>query len=153
MLLTGSLDVESDHAIYISTTYLDISPTYIEAEVRVFEDDLRAAIRSHTGYVTDTTAVEFRDDVLSYFRKYLTIDISMNPITWELQDIELVGDSYRIYLDTQIKSPADEVSYAIVAGYFFDVFPTQKNVLRLQKDDLQDYHIFEGKEDRFEIEL
>jgi len=152
-LLAGTHSTESDHAIYISTFYVDISTTEVKAEVRVFEDDLRAALRSHTGYVTDTTVIDFQEDVLSYFRKYLLMDISTHPVIWQIQDLKLVGDSYRIYLQSELPISANDVDCSISAPYFFELFPTQKNVLRLRRGELQEHHIFEGDADSYQISL
>jgi len=132
---------------------MDISTSSVQAEVRVFEDDLRAALRSHTGYFTDTTVVDFQEDVLSYFRKYLEMDISDNPIEWKLRDLELVGDSYRIYLNSVIPPSKKNLNCTIKARYFFEIFPTQKNVLRLRNGQRQEHHIFEGEDGSFQISL
>ena len=150
-LLIGPVSMVPDHAIYISTFYIDISETDVRAEVRVFEDDLRAALRSHTGYVTDINATVFQDDVLSYFRKYLVMDISEHSLTWELQSLELVEDSYRIHLKDAMPSSADHLQCSITASYFFEIFPTQKNVLRLRKGEQQEHRIFEGEDDRYQV--
>ena len=150
----GSFGTE-DHAIYISTIYLDIDDQHIEAEIRVFEDDLRDALQDHTGYVTDTTSLNFDQDIRSYFRKCFLIKDAdgQSHIEWSLDTAELVGDSYRIKLNSTVDSFPLGGTMKISANYFYELFPTQKNVLRLNFEERQAYHVFEEKDAWFKFEF
>jgi len=140
-----------DHAVYLSTVYVDVEETVVIAEVRVFEDDLRAVIQDHTGEVTDTTALRFRDDVLSYFRKYLVLQSAEDYLEWSLDRLTLVGDSYQVHLIAKPINPSLSGTWELKASYFFELFPTQKNVLRFRDGSQKLYHTFTKKDDSFKI--
>ena len=141
-----------EHAIYLSTIYLDIDEQSIDAEIRVFEDDLRAALRDYTGYITDTTVVRFEEDVLSYFRKYFTLGEADQKVSWTITSLDLVGDSYQIVL-TDDRHNLKTRTCQIQADYFFNLFPGQKNILRTTYQDRQVFHIFESIGDTYQLSL
>lgn len=141
-----------EHAIYLSTIYLDIDEHGINVEIRVFEDDLRAALRDHTGYVTDTTAVRFEEDVLSYFRKYFSLRATDHKISWTITSLDLVGDSYQVVLSDD-RHNLKTSSYQIQADYFFALFPGQKNILRATCQERQVFHVFESIGDTYQLSL
>jgi len=141
-----------DHAIYISTMYFDLCEDHADVEVRVFEDDLRSVIRNHTGEIPDTSSALFSDQVLSYFRKYLSTTHKDHVVEWQLKDLELVGDSYRVYLTGDLSSAATS-TIQIAAPYFSEVFPNQKNILKFTHGEDKEFFVFDHRDDIFDLEL
>lgn len=147
------LDLTEDHNIYISTLYMDITDDDINLDIKVFEDDMRSVIQSFTGEIPDTSIVKFEEDVLLYFRKYLTLTSDTDEVRWEFDDIALHGDSYQIKLVARDVFPGLDGRIELSAKYFFELFPTQKNILRLTHQDEKSYHVFKNQRDRYNIFL
>ena len=118
-----------DHAIYLSTLEINVDQNEIEVVIKVFEDDLRDALRNFHSRIMDTSAVLFPDYVAQYFDIHLEIKNGEMLIEPYQNSVKLVGDSYQIKMSAQIVEPI--MLLQIQADYFMELFPTQQNVLNL----------------------
>ena len=137
------------HAVYLSTVQATIGSNQTEIVIRVFEDDLRDALRNRFKTVIDTSSVEFETQVKTYLDEHFICkgDAQIEMI---LIDLELIGDSYRVVMT----GTHNEVrSFEVTANYFFELFPTQQNVIHLQKGDMKKYFIFKKGKESFTFTL
>lgn len=145
-LLTAA-EVVEEHAIYLSTLKMDVQEQGVQMTIKVFEDDLRDALRAHHGYVIDTTSASFIDEVESYFVDHIKIDRSLK---YAVDHVSLVGDSFVISASSsQILDDTIEIE----ADYFMELFPTQQNVLHFVHGEDTKYHIFKKGKGTLEISL
>jgi len=117
--------INEDHAIYLSTIKMEVKSDEISITIKVFEDDLRDALRSHHGYVIDTTSTSFNEEIESYFEKHV-INFSTYRSSIERLHIKL--------------------------DYFMELFPTQQNVLHLINKDQTKYHIFKKGNEQLSLD-
>lgn len=137
--MIGRSNALPPHAIYISTLDISENAEGLNVLIKVFEDDLRDAMRDFHGHIIDVEAQSFEQEVSQYFEEHLKIVLDKNIQSLQLLSIELVGESYQVDF---ILPKSSFTSVSIEATYFFDLFPTQQNVLNLQLGGKKKYHIF-----------
>jgi hypothetical protein len=131
--------IDIDHAVYLSTTKVDFSDEGVQLTVKVFEDDMRDALRGFHGHLIDTTDVPtFHSEVESYFNQYLLLSIDSQPLRLILGQMTLVGDSYQILLQS---AHTGGTQASVAADYLMELFPLQQNVIHVIHGDDQIYHI------------
>lgn len=135
------------HALYLSTIKIEVQEDGLDMTIKVFEDDLRDALRAYHGHVVDTSSTSFQVEVESYFTAHISI---AEELEIAVSSVELVGDSYVI--SASGTSMLDS-SFDIEANYFMELFPTQQNVLHFVNGDQTKYHIFKKGKGSFEITL
>lgn len=142
-----SIEDVDDHAIYLSTLKLEVEEQAVRITIKVFEDDLRDALRAHHGHLIDTTSSTFHEEVKGYFDSHLSIGKHMDLT---IEGVSLIGDSYVV---TAVDQQQLDTSILIEADYFMELFPTQQNVLHLVHGDNTKYHIFKKGKGALEISL
>lgn len=145
--LSKSTEAFEDHAIYLSTLKMEVKEQGIEITIKVFEDDLRDALRAHHGHIIDTTSASFQEEVDVYFTHHLNLGKEMD---FAVSDVSLVGDSFVI---TAADLQQLDSSVSIEASYFMELFPTQQNVLHFIHGEQTKYHIFKKGKGALEISL
>lgn len=140
-----------DHAVYISTINVIVLDNQLEVNIKVFEDDLRDALKNYYKETIDTSHVDFIEKVKSYFEKHLVISMGDVPIDWLNAEIRRVGDSYQYDMQSSHFLIQNEVK--IKADYFLELFPTQQNILQLKHKDQRWYFIFKKGKEMFEVIL
>lgn len=143
----ASMEAVDDHAIYLSTLKVEVDEQAVQITIKVFEDDLRDALRAHHGHVIDTTSASFQAEVKAYFDRHLSIGQDMDLT---IERVSLIGDSYVI---TGVDDQKIDGSLQIEADYFMELFPTQQNVLHLVHGDNTKYHIFKKGKGALEVSL
>lgn len=134
-----------EHAIYLSTIKIEVQEEVVQITIKVFEDDLRDAMRAHHGFVIDTSSATFVEEVQEYFTNHLSIGSDMSIAT---RSVSLVGDSYVI---TAFGIQQIESFIRIEADYFMELFPTQQNILHFIHGEVIKYHIFKKGKEAIEI--
>jgi|GEM_PF-2123286 len=129
-----------DHAVYLSTMELALVEGEVNMVIKVFEDDLRDALRGYHGHVIDTSGISFDQEVAAYMNHHISFDYGHEELAFKCTRVVLVGDSYQVTMETFSEILDAELS--ISADYFMELFPTQQNVLHLVDGDTQKYHIF-----------
>lgn len=139
---TGNFFLSDDHAIYLSTLEISEDNGALNLMVKVFEDDLRDALKNSYNQVIDPHSDAFNFQVETYFQSHIKLKIGENQLLWQLSSIELVGDSYQIGFASPATSSEGSISMEV--SYFYELFPTQQNVLNLQLRSTKKYHIFKS---------
>ena len=153
MLITTGIDVNetADHAIYLSTIRIHDEDDHLIMQVNIFEDDLRDALRDHHGEVIDTSALDFEIRVNDYMKEHLVINLNDDIRLLVVKDVIRVGDTYQVaYSPIPVSSIA---KIALEADYLMELFPMQQNILQLEYQDHQYYHIFKKGSSYSEIVL
>ncbi len=128
-----------EHAIYVSVIEADIVEDRVEVEIKVFEDDLRDALRP----TSDSLTVE--ENLVYYFNKHLTIGGNQGQAS--LIDHYQEGESYRILMNYNLNEGTNKIE--VSASYFMELFPTQQNILKVSLREHKAYHIFKAPGDKY----
>ncbi len=139
----------SDHAIYLSTLEINISETKSDVVIKVFENDLRDALRAHFNRRIDTTSQVFEIDVNAYLNAHLSIIFDNKKVTPFVSKVELVGESYQVFMLMEHVRPYQKIE--INADYFMELFPTQQNVLHISNNGKKQYYIFKKGNEKYKI--
>lgn len=142
LLLTSA--IPADHAIYIGVVQVEHrqEDKIAQINVKVFEDDLRDAVRAaypdeyRPGAIADFCTTH-RAQVARYFRRHLRCEINGAPAALSLRSGLLEQDVY--LLQFTLPCPGRWKSTRIQADFFMELFPAQSNVI----------HLLHGQEKRF----
>lgn len=141
-LFTSLLEAE-EHAIYVSVIDMEIVDHEISMTVKVFEDDLRDALRSINGEVYHQLTEDDLSDVSTYFDNHLEVGSTCESIKLECTHIRLEGESYQ--LDFEGKKKIDCQFSSIRADHLMELFGDQRNILNLTKDGKKQFEILDKK--------
>ena len=134
-----------DHAIYLSTIHAESKEQQLVLNIRVFEDDIRDALRNMNGQVIDTSSAIFAHEIERYFNKHVVVKNRQEIMPISLITYNLVGDSYRVEMLIDNLDKEGQLEFQI--DYLQELFPTQQNILQLKLTGKEWYHIFKlGKE-------
>ena len=139
------------HAIYISVLEVELSDQGLNAEVKVFSDDLLSALKNFNKESKSIVTSIQRDEIERYFNTHLHFEVSSENLKLEIENVEEVGDSY--WLKFGIELQPDELSLSVQANYFFELFPSQKNILTFKGDAGRQYFTFKSKDQTETISL
>lgn len=134
VLMTLSGAINEPHAIYISVVELESD----EIRVKVFSDDLRDAIRNHTGVQSvsiDDFCAKYQKEIQQYFGEKLRLKINEAEVPYQYKIATEEGDSYWITFSF-IKS-GDWKSVKVEDTHFMELFPTQSNIIKVGWPDLR----------------
>lgn len=132
--------VKIEHAIYLSTIEITKENDDLNIVIKVFEDDLRDALRNFHNQLIDPDDAMFEGQVEEYFRAHLKLAADSNQLDAQLIALRLVGDSYQVEFSAAMDDIAKEIE--IEVSYFYELFPTQQNVLNMNLGHVKKYHIF-----------
>ena len=123
-----------DHAIYVSVIELKEIEGGGRLSVKVFYDDLEAAIQNSTGLALDLSDVfncrGYSSDITDYFRSHLTLKINNEDIRYEFSQCEKNGDS--IWLEYEFYTNQQWQYLNLENDHFMELFPTQTNVFSVE---------------------
>lgn len=143
LFIWSSLSISTaDHAIYISVVDMTISDDRITGEIKVFSDDLYDALLDHHGDDLVSTVLDVdQAEAQEYFSNHVKImssDGANVPLT--ISRIYIEGDSHRLQFEVE-----DESSIALLqVSYFYELFPTQQNIVSITKGDQKSYYRFQS---------
>ena len=129
-----------DHALYLSPIKMKIEERHLIAEIHIFEDDLRDALRhySHSSALDWPGLEKYAKDYMSaHFiirsdEQLISLDFEISPIDTEVMSVKCRTDL-----------PDNYKALSIEADYLMELFPLQKNILHLTTimgDDVSDRH-------------
>ena len=134
--ITGAMTF---HALYLSV--MDISYEAEGHELRVkykiFTDDLEAGVRALSGELIalqDGISREEASRVQAYLQEKCQVEASQ-ALTWELISCENQSDATFIELRAEFKGALSQLR--ISNSLLIDLFPTQRNIVRLRNGDKQ----------------
>lgn len=123
------------HAVYISVVEIEAK----EIRVKVFSDDLRDAIRNHSGVTSDSSITNYCDryqsEIQQYFAQKLTLIINQNKTPFQYQKSSEEGDSYWITFGFTVEE--DWKSIKVEDRHFMELFPTQSNIIKVNWPELR----------------
>lgn len=132
---------ESPHALYISVIEIEISKSMeIEMDVKVFSDDLYSSMLSGEPSLVSLEAKWDKDEVSNYFASKIELKSGATPIPIILQEINIEGES--TFLQFEGSLPSGSKDLRIQLGHFYELFPTQRNILKLRNGESQEHAIF-----------
>lgn len=127
--------IEDEHAVYISVVEIEAR----QIRVKVFSDDLRDAIRSHAGIVSDSSALDYcnkyQKEIHQYFSEKLTLVINDKEIPFRFQAASDEGDSY--WINFSFSMDEEWNSIQITDKHFMEMFPGQSNIIKVNWPDLR----------------
>ena len=138
-----------EHAIYLSTIKSIYVDDHLRIEIRVFEDDLRDALRSSEGQHPDTSSTLFDQRLEQYLNRQITISNQQEKVELSLVKKRLVGDSFQVDLVSNSFRYSNQLDLSF--SYFFELFPTQQNVLHFRKGEEEWYHIFKKGNEKWTL--
>ncbi|MTI38130.1 DUF6702 family protein [Fulvivirga lutimaris] len=138
------------HAIYISVTEIELHHSELSTvSIKIFSDDLKAAIQNFSGKSTTEPDATFIDQnkeaVSSYINKYFQLSLNNKKVTLEYIDHTLEGDAYFINFGFRMNAPISPLS--IKAEYLMELFPTQQNVVKINFENEQRFLKFDSSTD------
>lgn len=131
-----------EHAIYLSVVDITISDEGVSGEIKVFSDDLYDALREfHGADLKSTMTLVIADEAEAYFQNYLKVKTSGEQhLPLSITNITIEGDSHWIQFLINIPPDLDRVT--LQAAYFYELFPTQQNIVTVTAGDQKNYYRF-----------
>lgn len=142
---------DNPHAIYISVVELELKEDVLVGNVKVFSDDLVSALRNYNKHSTSTELQVEELEIENYFNDHFKISNNEDGVTLELLKIERLGDSHWLNFEIELNSQFNTID--IQASYFFELFPTQKNILSIKGASANQYFTFKSKDQTETINL
>ena len=139
LLLFIAGDAIDDHAIYLSVIEMEqVDDGPVAMTIKVFRDDLIDALRNANRDSLESTMEDLHDlEVTNYFNEH--IDFHPDPA----QDIRMLGytvegDSF--FINFELLRSLESISGCEVS-YFFELFPSQKNILKVTANEKKSYKV------------
>ncbi len=132
------------HGIYLSVLEVSLDETTISVEVKVFSDDLYDAIKNYRPGTQSTQDNILDEDLNAYFDHYLVLGDGADRIPLVLKRQRVEGDTR--FLSFRGSRPENPSVLQLKAGYFFELFPMQQNIVKLTKGSMRRFAIFKTSE-------
>ena len=124
------------HAIYISVVEITFnSNQHVEVVIKVFTDDLEDAIRNHSERISLKDCTSGKSVILEYLSETFQLSTSGRNLELGWRTCENTNDSVWIYLS----GTGDDSDVHVKASYFFELFPTQTQVVSVTKGDRKQF--------------
>ena len=130
---------------------MELSEQRLNAEVKVFSDDLLSALKNFDKKSKSTVTSIQTEEIERYFNAHLHLEVGSENLKLEIENVEEVGDSY--WLKFGIEFQHDALSISVQANYFFELFPSQKNILTFKDEAGRQYFTFKSKDQTETISL
>ena len=125
------------HEIYLSVLEINTG----QMKVKVFTDNLQDAIRNDAQVLSSPDAATFLANhtaaIEAYFQKKIKLQIDERTVPFSLKEATLEGDSYWITFD--LHPVNDWKSLYLEASYLMELFPDQKNIVKVMLERPQFY--------------
>jgi hypothetical protein len=138
LLFINTFTICDDHALYISVAEVNIADDLVDIELKVFTDDLYNALKNWNPELKSTHSDLAMIEVQGYFNQYFKLSNGQQSILLTSQKIESNGDAHFIHFKGILIDALAPLT--INASYFFELFPTQQNILKVKKGDHQSFY-------------
>ncbi len=133
------------HALYLSMTEIELSADGTgNIEVKVFSDDLQNALRNYSSAYQPADLENFFDKnkglAGQYFRTHLRLLLNEDTVKYQLVDYDIESNAH--FITFHFTTPPDALSLSLEADFFMELFPTQNNVIKVNKAGEQYYYKF-----------
>ena len=138
--------VQPHHAIYLSVTELNlVEKKPIDFTVKVFSDDLQDALRNfNTKYQTaDIGSFFFINEsiAVAYFNEHFIISAGTIQIDYTLLSHSIESDAH--FITFRLDQTIWPKNFMLKADFLMELFPTQKNIVKIRQGDNIKYLKFE----------
>ena len=121
-----------DHAIYISVVEIKNDANALGlVSIKVFQNDLGDALRNFSNEKTPYDLTQdcgtYSNVINDYFAKNISIIINGTRLELDLNDCEIVGDSY--WLNFTSAAPKKWQQVYVKTVFLMELFPTQTNII------------------------
>jgi hypothetical protein len=126
------------HAFYLSVIEIAYQPESGKTlmHLKVFSDDLQNAVsefyKMEHLLALDVLCESSLDHLTSYLKEHIGIRLNDVPVTFQMPDCRVEGDSHWLTFEISEKSWKH---IAVTADYFMELFPTQTHVVSVQRGD------------------
>ena len=133
------------HALYLSMTEIQLNADGTgEIEIKVFSDDLQNALKNYSGTYQPADLQNFfsKNKALAaeYFGAHLHLLLNEDIIKYQLVNYEIENDAH--FITFQFRNPLDANRLSLEADFFMELFPTQTNVVKVNRAGEQYYYKF-----------
>lgn len=140
-----SASLGAAHDVHISHTRMVIEGLTVACRVRVFHDDLRAALRAAAGDSSLEVTAEDRAAAAfeRYFRSHVKLESDGQPIRLTVTDsgVERDPSAQQVVwyvLEGEVERPVGRL--VLQQGLFFELFRDQQNILQLLRMPGEERH-------------
>ncbi|MFT4568385.1 MAG: hypothetical protein ACI9FN_003354 [Saprospiraceae bacterium] len=133
-----------EHGLYLSVTEIEVYEGELTATVKVFSDDLYSCMLNRDVTIESSIEEIIKEEIEAYFAVYFNITESQKPIEMKLESFSEEGDSYFLQFSCPQSIESDKIK--IQLGYFYELFPTQRNILKFKTKSGQHHGIFKSKD-------
>jgi hypothetical protein len=147
-LIGASLSERDNHAIYLSMSEVNVKNDSLQVVIKVFSDDLRDALKNHNPIEyqpTDLSQFFARNKTIAidYFNDKFTLFAEKSRLTLKFEEHSVEGDIHFIMFRSYIASPMKTLTAD--ATFLMELFPTQVNVIKVNRDESTHYLKFTKK--------
>ena len=110
-----------------------------ELKVKVFADDIADAVRAESDQLIDKAGIYEEGDLdllENYFRNHLYLKNGKKSKYLDLISYSI--EDQAVWLEFRHKDPIDEGD-VLVGDYLIEIFPNQRNMVRLNRDQNQQF--------------
>ena len=144
LVLLSEVNWGLEHALYLSVTEIEVSEGDLTATVKVFSDDLYSCMLNRDATIESSTENFIKEEVTAYFADYLIIKGIQDQVIMNLESFSQEGDSYFIHFSSLFSKDSKQLKIRL--GYFYELFPTQRNILKLKTRAGQHHRVFKAKD-------
>ena len=124
------------HAFYVSVIEIDVRDESTEVRVKVFSDDLQAALRNAFGETAigemDQLCADHLQDIGNYFETHLRLEMNDQLLRLEAAKCEQLTDAHWLTFEAASSATAQ---LSIQADFFMELFPTQTQMVHIANGD------------------
>ena len=133
----------SPHVLYLSTSKMVLTENQneLEIQIKVFSDDLQAALINHFNEkeISNIADIGFKNipEIKTYFKQHLILHKVNSKNKWAMNLEEITADYQEtiylltaVYKDTLKRTEKAQI-LEIQGDYLMEVFPTQSNMVHL----------------------
>ena len=129
------------HALYISVTEIEISESLeLEMVVKLFSDDLYSSMLSREPTIVSVESKWNLKEVSNYISDKIKLRSGGIPVPIILHEINIEGESTFLRFEGSLHSDSKDLEVQL--GHFYELFPTQRNILKLKNGGEQEHAIF-----------
>lgn len=129
------------HGVYLSVTEVEIDEQgAVQIVLKVFSDDLFNSMKNQNSNIVSLESALVRDEVRIYFEENLQLKSDQNLLTLSLEEISEVGESTIIIFGASMSPESNGIEVGL--HHFFELFPSQRNILKLKYLGRQEHAIF-----------
>lgn len=138
----GKTVTKPNHAIYLSMTEIELRPGEKGViQIKVFSDDLQNALKnySHTYQSAGLNQYFEKNRGLAerYFQTHFRLSMNQKKVDFWLSDFRIENDAH--FITFHFKAIPNLTTISLEADFFMELFPTQTNVVKVNREGNNPY--------------